>query len=80
MKELILIEKDPKLPWAVFVGAAGMPGVHARPYPLLWMNEFPMKYLRQDRVYGLEGILACEEGGGYCHYYCHASAIRVAFL
>jgi hypothetical protein len=44
------------------------------------MNEFPMKYLRQDRVYGLEGILACEEGGGYCHYYCHASAIRVAFL
>ncbi|KAJ7300424.1 chaperonin 10-like protein [Mycena albidolilacea] len=26
MKDLILIEKDPKLPWTVFVGAAGMPG------------------------------------------------------
>lgn len=26
MDELEFIEKDPKLPWTVFVGAAGMPG------------------------------------------------------
>jgi hypothetical protein len=27
MEGLIFLEKDPKLPWTVYVGAAGMPGV-----------------------------------------------------
>jgi NADPH-dependent curcumin reductase CurA len=26
MKGFIFLEKDPKLPWTVYVGAAGMPG------------------------------------------------------
>ncbi|KAF7375739.1 SGNH hydrolase [Mycena sanguinolenta] len=58
MQGLSFLQKDPKLPWTVFVGAAGMPGMGIRRAP----HDDGLTILRQDRLLRMEGILTREKG------------------
>jgi hypothetical protein len=70
---LRILSNEHRLPWSVYIGAAGMPGEISIITFDSSKTQIPG---RENCVYGLEGIFTCEEG--YFTFHLQASLLLIS--